>query len=199
MPPYFTLAGLKIYTPNWLIYKFFPIFRVTARLGIVVYFVLLSLMAKVVFYIKENQLFSRKILKFFIFLLLIVTLTETYIPIKMYRQKQPPEVFKYLEELGGYHRIAVFPYSKADDTYLWMPVHKQLLVNPRGYRNSKYGYSSEELTKSITTKEGLEKLKKLEVEYLIVFKEGQYLEYFDHANSLEVVEKFDDSVIYKLN
>lgn len=36
MPPFFTISGLKIYMPSYLLWKLFPMFRVLTRLGVII-------------------------------------------------------------------------------------------------------------------------------------------------------------------
>ncbi len=197
MPPFLTILGIKIYTPGWLMFKFLPVFRVTARLGVVVHFLLLVVFAQTLQIIKEKGFVKESVIKMMIPLLFIITLAETVIPVKVYKTDEPPEVYEYLgNKRNDYSKIAVFPYSKTDEGFLWLPVHKKLMVNPRGYRNEQY--VSEELTKKIPTDEGLMMIKDLGVNYLIIYKEGEKLDFFETSAEMKLEKEFYDSYIYKL-
>lgn len=196
MPPFFTISGIKIFTPNWLIYKFFPIFRVTARLSIIVHFLLLVTYAKLITFAAKENVIKKLYLNILMLTLLFFTLVETFIPPKLYDIGTVPEVFAYLKNTGEHRIIAVYPYSKADDAFFWVPHHQQLLINPRGFRDE--NYESEALTKNLPSEEGLSMLSKLEVSHLVVYKEGENLDYFRLSEQLELEKEFEDSLLYKI-
>ncbi len=198
MPPFFTIAGLKIYTPNFLLFKFFPMFRVTARLGIVILLCLLLILVKSVDVLTQSEKW-KKFLRIYMPILLVVTLMETYIPIKLYKVPSAPQVYEYLHQsLTPATTFAVYPYSETQMALFWLPVHQQYLLNPRYYATSKY--SSESLTKQLATPSGLGELKFLGSQYLVVFKNASPadISFFEKSATLELVQEFDDAYLYKL-
>ncbi|GIW69585.1 MAG: hypothetical protein KatS3mg101_0332 [Patescibacteria group bacterium] len=87
MPPYFTISGLKIYTPGHLIAVLFPMFRVTARFSPMILLFMLMIMAEIinVIHIKHQKFF-----KIFMPILLVVTLVETFVPFKITKYDKVP-------------------------------------------------------------------------------------------------------------
>ncbi len=195
MPPFFTVSGITFYTPGWLIYKIFPVFRVTARFSIIVHLLLLLLLAKNVEYLNALYIKTKRLIVTFIPMLAFLTIFETFVPIRVAKIDQPPEVYTYLSQLpSGTANFAVYPYNRTDDAFFWLPIHKQLLVNPRDY---KVNFNSELFTDSLITYEGIAEYKKMGGGYIVVFKNNHMQNEFTNLGNVGLIFEFDDSYLYK--
>jgi len=143
MPPVFTIKEISMYTPGYLVLKFFSMFRVTSRMAIVLHLVLLTLLAKLV---------DVKKLKFPFVLIVLVTLMEVFIPLKI-KSYDVPDVYSRLGEYPSQSRFLVYPYSKTTEAFYALPVHKQLQVNTRMVPIE--GRNAEKFAESLVTEEGL--------------------------------------------
>lgn len=165
LPPFFTISGLKIYTPGWFLYKFFPMFRVTARLSIVILLSLLMVFGHSMEFIFKNTKKDKKLIMPFMILLLVVTLAETFIPFKVQKLDKAPQVYTYLKlQTPPGTKFAVYPLSLADEALFWLPEHERLLVNPRWYKT--HDFDSAEYTKNLS-----KNVKSSGVSYIIVSKD----------------------------
>lgn len=160
-PPFYSLGGVNIYTPGYLLYKLVPMFRVTARLGVLVHLCLLLIFGVLISSLKRSS-------RWFIVGLVLVTLLGTYVPIKMV-SLEPPPVYAYLNaEYEPSTYFVVYPYSKVTEALFWLPIHEQLLVNPRGYVVG--DFNSKKFTKALPTQEGLGKLIESPAQVLLLDK-----------------------------
>ncbi len=200
MPPFFTVSGLKIYTPGLLIYKIFPMFRVASRLSTVVLLLLLLVLAESMELVYKNcSTNGKKVLGVLISVLTLVTLIETYIPPKIYLVPAPSQSFVYLSKNTSYKTIfAVYPNDKSQEALFNLPVHERFLLNPKDYRNKKF--YSPDFTKSLVTPGGLQTLQQLGGEYLIVFKDVKETDiiFFKNSNLIELEQEFADSYVFKV-
>lgn len=199
LPPFFTIAGIEVYMPSFLIFKFLPMLRVTSRLSIVCLLCLLMMCGYCVSYIYSLRPGIKNSLKYSLSVILVLTLLETFIPIKLYKVPEPPLVYTFMNShISHYARFAVYPYGKTEEALFWLPVHKQFLVNPRGYNIP--GFSSEKFTKSIYTEAGIAALTSSDIKYLVVFKEGteKPLDFFITNSKLQIEKEFSDSYLFKV-
>ena len=132
LPPFFTISGVVIWTPGYLLFKFFPMFRVTARLAILVLLLLLTTFGYCMDYI--FSVYKAKLLWLFMISLLAVTLFETYIPLKIQNIGDPPDVYVYLRDnIPPDAKFAVYPRAMSDEALFWLPVHRRELVNAKNF------------------------------------------------------------------
>jgi hypothetical protein len=199
MPPFFTVSGIKFYTPGQLVYELFPMFRVTARLSIIILLCLLIALAYSVDFLCTKSDKWAKFLRFYMPLLFIVTLLETFVPVKISKVESPPNIYTYMQaQTSEGSKFAVYPYPLTREAFFWLPVHQRLLINPREYR---YGeFDSEKFTKNLNTIEGLQHLQELEADYLVVHKNilQEDLEFFLMSEKLELVSDFGDYFLYRV-
>ncbi|MDD5606855.1 MAG: hypothetical protein PHN37_03285 [Candidatus Pacebacteria bacterium] len=170
MPPFLTLSGLKIYTPGYLVYLLFPMFRVTARLSVFLLFNLLFILSYIISHLHEIYPKKRKFIRYFVVLLVAVTLFETYIPIKIQKHSQPPEVYSFIGESYSKVNLIVYPYNESKKAFFWINVHDSYLINVRDFADD--SFESEKFTKELVTKEGFENAVLIENLYLVVNKEA---------------------------
>ena len=198
-PPFFTLLGKTIWTPSYLLYKTFPIFRVTSRLSVVLLPVLLLILAKVVDYIYEHTEAKRKLLKGFVIVLLFATLAETFIPVKVEYKTNLPAVYTYIgENLPLEAKFAVYPFEKMEDALFWLPVHQRHLMNPRTYYLG--DMPTDEFTEMLPTAAGLGLAKEYGVEFIVVFKDAEPAEvrFFEGSWLIEVVYEDDEAALFRV-
>lgn len=193
LPPFFTVNGVQIFTPGYLIYKFFPIFRVTSRFTVAILSLSLFIVAEFIDKTKINKRF----LNVFMPLLLIITLAETYVPpkIAVYDKVPPPYVYMGTQ-VPMKIKFLVYPYSKSNESLFWMPDHKQCLMNVRGYVYEKI--SAEDLTLRLFEPGMLGEAKDLGVTHVLIYQPDTYTKDVSSTSQLELVEKFSDSALYKV-
>ncbi len=142
LPPQITLKAHTVYLPSFVIYKVFPVFRVTTRL-------ILALHLLILVYLIEYFEHKKYIKNFpnIIAVLTLLILAETYIPVKM-RTFYPPPEYKYIDEYtdkAAY--LSVYPYSKAREALFWLPAHQRKLANVPGVLIK--GYDSKTYTENM--------------------------------------------------
>jgi len=200
MPPFFTLAGITIYTPGWLIYKFFPMFRTTVRMSVLILLNILLVLAP--FFDDLSRKYPKKHLLIFTFVTFLtgLTLLETFIPVKIQFLDTPPQVYSYIGENHAGTNFVVYPYPKNQEALFWVDVHKSYLLNIRMYK--KGDFDSEIFTKALNTDKGLLDLKNRKVDYLIAFKDisNEDLNFFQNnkTQTLNLEKEFDDSYLFKV-
>lgn len=197
-PPYFTFQGITIYTPGYLLYKFFPMFRVTARFGIVVYFFMLTLFATIVnyIYLKDTKTISKLKVLLFVTLISLVTFLETFVPVKIVSMNDSPRIYTYFHEATfPQSTFVVYPYSKTKDALLWLSVHQRGLVNPHSYL--KGDYDSEIITRELISSEGLRSANVL-ADFLVVYKDIPKNELDFFLKNLNLIDEFDDYYLFYL-
>lgn len=201
MPPFFSISGIKVYTPSYLIYVLFLVFRVTARISVLVLLFALMSLAQCIDYIYKNINFEfKKYVSIFIIILTFWTLAETYIPPKILIATNPPDVYKYLFENKPRETIfAVYPYGKSQEALFWLPVHQQYLLNPRGYISSQF--DSSKFTKNLSTVEGIKNFKYLGGTYILVYKEAdnEGISFFKSYDALILDKEFSDSYLFRID
>ena len=188
MPPIITFKGINFYNIGFLLYKLAPFFRVSSRMSVVIHLSLLVSMA----YMIGNL----KIRPIYMYLLSIIILVETYIPLRV-TELVVPDVYKYIgNTFNSNDRIVVYPYSSTQGAFLWLPVHKQLVVNLRGYVRG--DFSSEKFTLSLykDPKDIYQKLLDLDVKYIVDFDSSTYSTM--DTDKFNIVKSFQDSVLYEV-
>lgn len=195
MPPYFTVSGLKIYTPGHLIATFFPMFRVTARFSPMILLLMLLIMAEI---INVIHVYKPKFFRIFMPILLVVTLVETFVPFKITKYDKVPDPYVYMgTQQPMTIKYLVYPYSKSNESFFWLPDHKQCLMNVRGYNYE--NISAEELTLKLFEPGMLEQAKTLGTTHILFYEPEEYLDQISALNSLELVQQFSDSALYIIN
>src|SRR3989344_4190789 len=199
-PPFFTIGGMQIYTPGYLLYKYFPMFRVSSRFSVILLLNLVTITAYVVNENYEKLKSNLKYLNLIIICLTIVPLIETFVPFDLVKKDNPPAVYLYLYDNTPENSIfAVYPNNSTLDAMYWIYIHKRLLMNPKYYTSE--SMVSEEFTMNLNTEEGLTKLIELNGEYLIVFKNvlEEDKEFFENNSKIKLVNEFYDSYLFKID
>jgi len=133
MPPYLDISNFRVYFPSFLIAEFFPMFRVTARLGILILMIQLVFTGFGYKFILEKftEIGIKKIYSFVVVLFLVViSLSEFFIPFKFTDISQIPEVYKYLKENSTKDsKLAILPRGKYVEGYFWSKDHRLELID----------------------------------------------------------------------
>jgi len=175
MPPSISLNGVTLYSPSYILFEIFPMFRVLTRMGVLILFLTLiftgfGYLALVNLLVARN--ISRKVIQLTLLVLALFSMSEFFIPLKVTHVGTPPKVYTYLETTGlPKSPIVVYPYNKTNEAFFWMTAHKQPLINPRFYENKETGFVSEDFTKMLTTAGGLEVAQNMGAKYLVYFYE----------------------------
>jgi len=201
LPPYFTLSGITIYTPGYLVYLIFPMFRTLIRMSILILFNLLIVLG--IFFSDLFKKYPKKkiYITAFIFFLTVVTIFETFVPIKIRNMNTPLSVYSYLGNTHAGSNFIVYPYSKTNESIFWLDAHKSYLLNPRMYNQK--GFDSETFTMELNTIEGISKITSsfLSVDYLVVFKDIPDIDrnfFFNNTNILKLEMEFEDAYLFKV-
>lgn len=201
MSPFVSVSGISFYTPSFLLFKVFPMFRVLTRLGVLILF--LTLIFTGYGYEVILKYFPPKNVKKYLFYTLSVflaflSLLEFYIPIKITNAKTPPAVYTYIKETDSQKSpIVVYPYSKTSEAVFWISTYNKPLINPRSYENLSTGFKSEDFTADLITLAGLEKARDLGAKYLVYFyEEDKYKNslFFNNVNYLKEVDRFAQNI-----
>lgn len=182
MPPFLTVFGFKFYTPGFLVYRFFPMFRVTARMGILLLIIVLTTFAISFEFVFNTFQDKKLLLKGFLAVLVVATLLEVFVPVKILWYQGSPAVYKYLREstpVGS--KFVIYPYHKTKEAEFWIPEHKRLLVNIRDYTYQ--DFDSEHFTYDLGLGKNISELKREGIDYLVVYKEGSSDEILLFQNS----------------
>lgn len=139
LPPLLTISGIDVYTPSYLLYKLFPMFRVLTRLGIYILLILLVFTGYgYIFVINTVRSFlGGRIRPFFvklaqvssILILLVISWAEFFIPIKITDFNGGIDIFRPLQkDTVGEASLLVYPSEKEYLAFITYPYHQQLLI-----------------------------------------------------------------------
>ena len=196
-------------------------FRVTSRLSIVILTCILivngsflqSLFlqnAKLKSYIKAKSLLI------LLFVYLVFTLFEFYVPVSTFDTSKVPLVYEYLSKIEGqtsfiftgsngnkgYYKgpliIAEYPGGRSEDIF-WITVHHKGLINPRMYKNYEFAFDSEKFTKELITEQGLAKAREYKVYYIVFHKDRESKEGDEEffRKFLEVEKDFGNVILFR--
>jgi len=154
LPPIIVINNFSIYSISYIIWVFFPMFRVLSRLGIIIFILNLILVG-----FGYKYLFSTLKKPFFYFMfsvLILITLSELYVPLKFTYVGNVPNSIKYLSDnLKENDAIATYPYDKTNYVFFWQRDHKKNVINPKGYYNVSNNFDSNEFTDKLITCNGI--------------------------------------------
>lgn len=148
-PPSITFSGYKIYTPSYLMYLFFPVFRTLVRFAPLLFLLVLSIN---IFLLEDlDRLFKTSFKKSFLFWLYALTTFFIFaIKIPLINVKNPPPEVQFLAKVENKTaRIAAFP-KASYQTMFWTIYHKHPLVNPPGFINYISGFDTDNFTNSLS-------------------------------------------------
>lgn len=168
-------ADYKIYLPQYFLYKLFPMFRVYARMGVIV---LLAVCILAAFGLREILTMinskSGKVLFLSLFLLIVFIEYAEFPPFKL-TNVQVPEVYKWLASQPQKFPIVEYPLGAGDDPYttyeysFYQRVHNKYLVNGaiKGTAADKFREGIIDISKGET----IDKLLKIGVKYILIHRD----------------------------
>jgi hypothetical protein len=167
LPPFFTISGIKIYMPSYLVYMFTPMFRVVSRFSLIILLLVLYIIA-------ENIKIDSKKFKYAFVIFMLFNLVDTFVPFDYVDISKYSSTYDYLRlNTPEQSRFVAYPFSLTKDAYLHLPQHRRLLVNSRNYESADFegmAFSSKEFTENLLANPDINVLKHYDVEYLVVEK-----------------------------
>lgn len=171
LPPYFYLFDFKIYTPSYLLYYFFPMFRVLSR------FILIILLFLLIFVLKSYDFLIDKyknnfLGKYFIAYLFLLSLLDFWVKFKISYYEKVPDIYIYANDnLPPGFKFFVYPSNKTAEALFWTKNFKGELLNEHGkfFRLKDQRLYETEYTNEILKCESLTNFKN--VDYIFVFDE----------------------------
>ena len=167
-PPSFTISGVEIYTPTYLLYYIVPVFRTLVRWAVVIYLFVLIINSFLV-----QDLYNLMKTKFqkILFILAFLTLNFVIFAIKIpvININKPPEEIAFVK--GKYPESVPYAVYPKGDYYsiFWIVSHEDLLINPVDFVNNETGFNSNEFSKNLITKEGINEFLSQNPKYLIYY------------------------------
>lgn len=199
MPPSIVIKGFEIYTPSYLLFKVFPMFRVLSRMGVLILFLTLIFTGygyKILsdFMLKKNM--GLATVRSVLVILTLFSIVQLYVPPKITHVGTPPKVYSYLGQTDSFKSpIVVYPYTKTNEAFFWLTAHQKALINPRFYSNKASNFESESFTNLLKTTRGLEQAKALGAKYLVYFyvvDDGESADFFGKSTLLYPLDDFKE-------
>lgn len=207
MPPFITTGGAVIYTPSYILFRVFPMFRVLSRMSGLVLFLTL-IFTGYGYVVVENLLVIKTpnhhkfrvnlvVTRLIFAILAFISVVEFFIPPKITHVGVPPKVYSYIEAASYIKSpVVVYPYNKTNQAIFWMTVYKQPLINPRTYENTSTSFISEEFTKLLNTTYGLENARRMGARYMVYFYTadgGESTNFFNQSEYLTKINEFEEN------
>jgi hypothetical protein len=175
MPPFIKFLNLTIYTPNYLIYLYFPMFRVMARLGVLIFLIMLIFAGYGYKSILSSSRLKIKWRYLIAIIIFCISISEFIAPLKITNTSEIPEVYTFFKpEIKN--NIAIYPNSKIREGLFWTKDHNQNISNffsGATININEVQVKTEDINKNINTCNGLETIKQLNAKYLIFFPNNQ--------------------------
>lgn len=192
LPPFVTgFFDWTIYLPSYLVFEFLPVFRVLSRIGIFIFFLLTLINFKLLSSYTKNK---------FVFLIVLqIFFVDLIIPIKFMYYTNLPSYYEFIKT-SDYDSYAVYPYSETNLSLFWLKEIKKGYYNPRDFIVD--GTHTLELTKSLTTCEGLKKAHENNIDLLVVTDDFESFVLFENENLLKRLfnnftnQKIEDDYIF---
>ena len=196
MPPAITVNGGTIYTPSYILFKVFPMFRVLARMGVLILFLTLiftghGYLALIKLWITKKM--SRRVVRSVLLILVLFSIAEFFIPLKITHIGTPPKIYTYIGTTDSLKSpITVYPYNKTNEALFWMTTYSQPLINPRTYENKGTNFAASDFTKLLNTTNGLEKARYMGAKYLVYFYADDKRESADFFATTPLLTRIDE-------
>ena len=167
-PPSFTIGGVTIYTPTYLLYYIVPVFRTLVRWAVVIYLFVLIINS---FLVQDLYNLMKTKLQKVLFILTFLTLNFVIFAIKIpvINVNKPPQEIAFVKEKYP-ESVPYAVYPKGDYySIFWIISHEDLLINPVNFINYETGFDSNEFSKKIITEEGIQEFLNHNPKYLIYY------------------------------
>ncbi|MBN1288498.1 MAG: hypothetical protein JXA49_02545 [Actinobacteria bacterium] len=216
MPPSFSLFGVKIYMPSYLLHRLVPQFRVYARFGMITVFCVAVLCGYAASKIIELELLKKWKLPAIVIVSILVLFEFSIVPpFYSLNTKETTDYYRWLEAQPGKPVTAVYPLFYIDSFYNYgyffqQRIHKKPLINGAGADSLEE--TRRQSIMDITGKGTPGLLKELKTEYVLVIPalyeipKGWDLNFPFPAEidlekippGLDMVKNFNDCVVYKV-
>jgi len=170
-PPSFTIGGVEIYTPTYLLYYIVPVFRTLVRWAVVIYLFVLIINS---FLVQDLYNLMKTKLQKILFILSFLTLNFVIFAIKIpvININKPPQEIAFVKEKYP-ESVPYAVYPKGDYySIFWIISHEDLLINPVNFVNYETGFDSNEFSKNLVTQEGIQEFLDKDPKYLIYYPEN---------------------------
>jgi len=170
-PPSFTIHGIEIYTPTYLLYYVVPVFRTLVRWAVVIYLFVLIINS---FLVQDLYNLMKTKLQKTLFILTFITLNFVIFAIKIpvINIEKPPVEIAYVKEKYP-QSVSYAVYPKGDYySIFWIISHEDKLINPVNYVNYETGFDANEFSKNLITEKGIQEFLNQNPEYLIYYPEN---------------------------
>lgn len=173
MPPFFFFNGNIVYTPSYLLYLFFPMFRSTARLSL---FIHINLFIVASYFFNEIfKIINDKKKQYFLYLLIFFLVLDYSFKLKFTEVDFYVETSNFiLENNISKNLITVYPPEIRGSFLINMHIHKSPLLNPPGAAYSEISFDSSKFTKNIDSCENLKFFEGLNGKYIIIKNYHKY-------------------------
>ena len=167
-PPSFTISGHLFYTPSYLLYFIAPAFRSLVRLSSVIY--LLVLMVNFFLFLDLYNMFTKKLYIFlFVFIFIAINYFLFAIQIPVIDINKVPSEIEYMKSLKPNSTYVVYPNGDYYSIF-WILQHKQKLINPVDFENSKIDFNSNKFSEKLLFKDGIDTLRLMNIDYVVLYK-----------------------------
>jgi len=154
LPPVLPIGSLKIYTPSYLMYEIFPMFRSTSRIAIYIHINFFIISAFILNELLLKYRFKTKILlSLIVSFLLVFEFLGNY---KAMSLTKLPETNNFLLEKNiRKYMVAAYPNNFRNEFLLNMVYHESPFFNPSGFVRKEINFNSSDFTSSIDTCDAL--------------------------------------------
>ena len=194
MPPFFTIAGNKIYLPSYILYLLFPMFRTLSRLGMVIlplFMIIAGYGYQYLFGLNKKYIGVTIALLLFIF-----SIAEFIIPLKITPADYKAELFIKLNvDLPKEAVLALYPEEDANIVVFNINRLQRPLINPKGYVAPEFGFDAQNFTDNLPTCQGILEARNLGVTHILVYGRPDK-PYTEIRNQLRTSELINSNVNY---
>jgi len=170
-PPSFTLGGINVYTPSYLLYFVLPVFRILVRWSVVIF--LLTLVVNSFLWVDIVRMVAsgyKRWLAITLFLLLNLAMFSVRFHVLDLGNASSELVYlKDTMEEGG-RKVVIYPNADHKEIF-WALYHKGYIVNPKDYVNREADFDSNEFSGSLVTLEGINEMREKETDFLVLYKD----------------------------
>lgn len=187
LPPYFTISDIKIYTPNYLIYLLFNLFRTTARLGIINLAFVLILSGFGYQYL-QTKITHKNLFRLLIFIIFLFQFLEFWSPIRIINISKAPQVYTVLANIPE-RNLVIYPYSQTIDVAFWIRAHNKNIINTHAFKTN--NFDSKQFTGNLSNLDGINKLLCSKAELFVYFNiadKNKNTQFFDSVPFLQKIE-----------
>lgn len=166
-PPIIPIGSFKLYTPSYLMYEIFPMFRSTSRLSI---FVHINFFIIAAFILNDLTLRIEKKRKYLYLFIIFVFMSFDFIGnYKKVGYQMLTETNEFLLKNNKVKSmVVVYPNSFRNDFLLNMVYHKSPFFNPSGFVRKEINFNSSDFTSKLDSCKNLTYFKSFNGGYIVI-------------------------------